>query len=68
MPGLYPERTEHIHVKVNAPNGPGLATQLFFPGVSQNDQDGIYDPALLMDIQQASDGLSASFNFILASN
>jgi protocatechuate 3,4-dioxygenase beta subunit len=68
VPGLYPGRTEHIHVKVNAPNGPGLTTQLFFPGVSQNDQDRIYDPALLLDIQQAGDGLNASFNFIVVSN
>jgi len=68
VPGLYPGRTEHIHVKVNAPNGPVLTTQLFFPGVSQNDQDRIYDPALLLDIQQAGDILSADFNFILAGN
>src|SRR5439155_4296235 len=31
MPGLYPGRTLHIHVKVQAPNGPVLTTQLFFP-------------------------------------
>ena len=68
VPGLYPGRTEHIHVKVNAPNGPVLTTQLFFPGVSQNDRDSIYNPALLLDIQDTADGLSATFNFILASN
>jgi len=66
VPGLYPGRTEHIHIKVNAPNGPVLTTQLFFPGVSQNDQDSIYNPALLLDIQNTTDGLSATFNFILA--
>lgn len=66
VPGLYPGRTEHIHVKVKAPDGPVLTTQLFFPGVSQNDQDSIYDPALLLDIQQSGDGLNAIFNFILA--
>src|SRR5439155_1166960 len=32
IPGLYPGRTRHIHVKVQAPNGPVLTTQLFFPG------------------------------------
>ena len=37
VPGLYPGRTEHIHVKVQAPNGPLLTTQLFFPGVQSND-------------------------------
>ena len=28
VPGLYPGRTRHIHVKVQAPNGPILTTQL----------------------------------------
>ena len=28
IPGLYPGRTRHIHVKVQAPNGPILTTQL----------------------------------------
>ena len=31
VPGLYPGRTRHIHVKVQAPNGPILTTQLYFP-------------------------------------
>lgn len=31
VPGLYPGRTRHIHVKVEAPNGPMLTTQLYFP-------------------------------------
>ncbi len=30
MPGLYPGRTRHIHVKVQAPGGPILTTQLYF--------------------------------------
>ncbi|HZY44286.1 MAG TPA: dioxygenase, partial [Anaerolineae bacterium] len=57
VPGLYPGRTEHIHVKVQAPNGPLLTTQLYFPGVTQNDSDGIFDPKMVIDVQQASDGL-----------
>lgn len=68
VPGLYPGRTEHIHVKVNAPGGPVLTSQLFFPGVSQNDQDSIYNPALVLYVQSSGDGLSATFNFILASD
>jgi protocatechuate 3,4-dioxygenase beta subunit len=32
VPGLYPGRTRHIHVKVQAPNQPILTTQLYFPG------------------------------------
>ncbi|GAA3857635.1 hypothetical protein GCM10022243_23980 [Saccharothrix violaceirubra] len=32
VPKDYPGRTPHIHVKVQAPNGPILTTQLYFPG------------------------------------
>ena len=47
VPGLYPGRTKHIHVKVQAPKEPVLTTQLFFPGVSGNASDGIFDPDCL---------------------
>lgn len=65
VPGLYPGRTRHIHVKVQAPNRPVLTTQLYFPGVAQNDRDGIFNPALLVAMQDANDGKLASFDFIL---
>lgn len=65
IPGLYPGRTEHIHVKVQAPNGPLLTTQLFFPGVSQNQSDGIFDPSLVLPLQSVDGGQSAQFNFIV---
>ncbi len=69
VPGLYPGRTEHIHVKLQAPGGPVLTTQLFFPGVSQNQSDGIYDQRLLMNIQQQANGsMSATFNFVIATH
>ena len=42
VPGLYPGRTRHIHVKVQAPGEPVLTTQLFFPGVAANRSDGIF--------------------------
>lgn len=66
VPGLYPGRTEHIHVKVQAPGGPILTTQLFFPEVVSNDSDGIFDPALLVQIQENGDHVLGTFNFILA--
>ena len=66
-PGLYPGRTEHIHVKVQAPNGPVLTTQLFFPGVAQNSRDSIFDPSLVLNTQPSTDGSeSATFNFVVA--
>jgi protocatechuate 3,4-dioxygenase beta subunit len=65
VPGLYPGRTEHIHFKVQAPNGKIITSQLFFPGVAQNDSDGIFDESLLLPIQETSDGLQAQFNFVV---
>jgi protocatechuate 3,4-dioxygenase beta subunit len=64
-PGLYPGRTRHIHVKVQAPNRPILTTQLYFPGEPRNARDGIFNPALVMATQDTADGKVAIFNFIL---
>ena len=48
VPGLYPGRTRHIHVKVQAPRQPVLTTQLFFPGVAGNRSDSIYTSECLI--------------------
>jgi protocatechuate 3,4-dioxygenase beta subunit len=66
VPGLYPGRTRHIHVKVQSPNGPVLTTQLYFPAEPRNATDGIFSSALLMNVQAAADGRSATFDFVLA--
>ena len=34
IPGRYPGRTRHFHVRVQAPNRPLLTTQFYFRGVS----------------------------------
>ncbi|MBD0382401.1 hypothetical protein ICC18_19980 [Paenibacillus sp. WST5] len=66
VPGLYPGRTRHIHVKVQAPDRDVLTTQLFFPNETGNAKDGIYKKALLMDIKNNTDGsLSGSYQFVL---
>jgi protocatechuate 3,4-dioxygenase beta subunit len=65
VPGLYPGRTEHIHFKVQAPNGKLLTSQLFFPGVTQNDSDGIFNASLILFIQQNSDSWQGQFNFVV---
>ena len=65
LPGLYPGRTLHIHVKVQAPNGPVLTTQLFVPGEPHNQTDQIFDPKLLMTIQDAAEGKLGTFHFVL---
>jgi protocatechuate 3,4-dioxygenase beta subunit len=65
VPGLYPGRTEHIHVKIQAPGGPVLTSQLFFPGVAQNQSDAIYSDQLLLSVQETPEGLQATFNFVV---
>jgi protocatechuate 3,4-dioxygenase beta subunit len=67
VPGEYPGRTEHIHVKVTPAGGTNLTTQLYLPGTTANDSDGIYDPSLLLDITQDGDALIGTYTFVLAS-
>jgi protocatechuate 3,4-dioxygenase beta subunit len=66
IPGIYPGRTAHIHVKVQAPGGKPLTTQLFFPG-QPNDFDRIFDERLLIDLRPAAEGWIGQFDFVLAS-
>ena len=40
IPGQYPGRTEHVHVKITPPGGSTFTTQLYFPGSAHNDEDG----------------------------
>lgn len=56
VPGLYTGRTRHIHVKAQAPDGPVLTTQLYFPEEPGNDSDSIFDPALLIDLERGDRG------------
>jgi len=65
IPGEYPGRTEHIHVKVQAPGGPVLTSQLFIPGVAQNQSDRIFDPALVMSLETSGDGMLGNFDFVI---
>lgn len=68
VPGLYPGRTRHIHVKVQAPGSEILTTQLYFPDEAANAEDGIYDEALLLEIQAApldDDSQLGLFTFVL---
>jgi len=62
VPGRYPGRTRHIHVKVQAPNRPVLTTQLYFPGEAANAADGIFREELLLAM---GGDRQASFTFVL---
>ncbi|MFJ5094528.1 MULTISPECIES: carbohydrate-binding protein [unclassified Streptomyces] len=65
VPGLYPGRTRHIHVKVQAPGRPILTTQLYFPGEPRNNTDSIFDARLLMSVRDGGGGKEAAFDFVL---
>jgi protocatechuate 3,4-dioxygenase beta subunit len=64
-PALYPGRTRHYHVRVQAPNRPVLTTQLYFPSEMTNRRDGLFSPALLMQVADVDDGMTARFDFVL---
>ncbi len=65
VPGLYPGRTRHLHVRVQAPGGPVLTTQLYFPGEAGNRSDWIFAPSLQVVALRDGDALLTSFDFVL---
>jgi protocatechuate 3,4-dioxygenase beta subunit len=65
VPGMYPGRTRHFHVKVQAPQRPVLTTQLYFPNEPGNRRDGLFDRKLLMRVVAAGDGRTGRFDFIV---
>jgi protocatechuate 3,4-dioxygenase beta subunit len=67
VPGSYPGRTRHIHVKVQARNGRPLTTQLYFPGEARNGRDSLFRPSLQMTMRDAEQGRAGSFSFVLES-
>jgi protocatechuate 3,4-dioxygenase beta subunit len=71
MPGSYAGRTPHLHVKIAAPQGPELITQLYFPDQPQNLGDQFFDDRLLVQHEVETEGagdqavLEATFDFVL---
>jgi protocatechuate 3,4-dioxygenase beta subunit len=67
LPGLYPGRTRHFHVKIQAAaESPVLTTQLYFPDEPRNREDDFFHPELVMQIAAADDALRARFDVVLA--
>ncbi len=66
IPGQYPGRTEHIHVKVQAPGGPELTSQLYFPESTGNSGDRIFVPELVVEIvSEEGNQVTARFDFVV---
>jgi protocatechuate 3,4-dioxygenase beta subunit len=65
VPGLYPGRTRHLHVKIAAPGRPVLTTQLYFPGEPGNATDRIFDASLVMTVARSQGVKVGTFTFVL---
>src|SRR5690349_3852370 len=65
VPGNYPGRTRHIHVKVQPRGGRLLTTQLYFPGEAKNRSDGLFRNELLMKAAKKEGFLAGRFDFVV---
>jgi protocatechuate 3,4-dioxygenase beta subunit len=65
VPGIYPGRTRHIHVKVQPRDGSVLTTQLYFPGESKNRSDSLFRKDLQMRTAKNAGWLAGRFDFVL---
>jgi protocatechuate 3,4-dioxygenase beta subunit len=66
MPGLYPGRTRHYHMKVAVFGQRILTTQLYFPNEPFNVRDDFFHRELLMQVADAGTGIAARFDFVIA--
>jgi protocatechuate 3,4-dioxygenase beta subunit len=66
IPGEYPGRTPHIHVKLRATqDSPVITSQLFLPDVAQNQTDSIFDESLIIALTNEANGKIGSYNFVV---
>jgi protocatechuate 3,4-dioxygenase beta subunit len=65
VPGPYPGRTRHIHMRVQSPGRSVLITQLYFPGERGNRADSLYRRELEMRVATAGESLTGQFDFVL---
>jgi protocatechuate 3,4-dioxygenase beta subunit len=65
VPGAYPGRTRHIHVKVQPRGGRVLTTQLYFPGEAKNRSDGLFRTELLVRTAKNAGWLAGRFDFVV---
>lgn len=66
VPGRYPYRTRHFHVRIFGRNGGRLlTTQLYFPDEPGNADDGLFRAELLLDVARSASALEARFQFVV---
>ena len=65
VPGIYPGRTRHIHVKVQPRDGRVLTTQLYFPGEAKNRSDSLFRKDLQIRTAKNAGWLAGRFDFVV---
>lgn len=66
VPGQYPGRTPHIHIKVTPAGGQTLTTQLYFPGNASNARDNIYQKVMELQNYKVGGGkATGTFTFVV---
>ena len=65
VPGVYPGRTRHIHVKVQSRGTTILTSQLYFPGEVRNPSDWLFRQDLLLMVMDAGETMRARFDFVV---
>jgi protocatechuate 3,4-dioxygenase beta subunit len=68
VPGVYPGRTRHIHVKVHAPGTPIITSQLYFPGEERNRTDWLFRWDLLVVVIDGGETMRVRFDFVVAAD
>ena len=65
MPGLYPGRTRHIHVKLQPPGGRVLTTRSISPTRRATAATALFEPSLLVALKRDAGVAQAGFDFVL---
>lgn len=65
VPGYAPGRTRTLHVRVMAPGGPLLSTQLFFSGEPDNAHDDRFLRELLITNTPTTGSRTGAFDFVI---
>jgi len=66
IPGEYPGRTPHIHVKVRpTQSSPVITSQIFFPDTSLNAGDFVYDKSLEVRWVNSEPIREAAYTFVI---
>lgn len=66
MPGAYPGRPRHIHVRVLVHGQRALTTQIYFPEDPIQHLDPFHQPALVAQLNEQDGLLVATWNVVLA--